>query len=165
MTWVSSPACSRCSAPGLTCLLELLQQLVARLTSLCSLALVIIPDNNFGFHVREEGFSRAIRSATTILERVNRGSLTDVRVEFKADPLAQLGARLSGASAPLEACQQLEAALLTFPNAPLLVRDPVRNRRAGRAKLWSPFIRRAFPRLDDRGLVACSFTRSTWGSV
>ena len=161
MTWVSSPACSRCSAPGLTCLLELLQQLVARLTSLCSLALVIIPDNNFGFHVREEGFSRAIRSATTILERVNRGSLTDVRVEFKADPLAQLGARLSGASAPLEACQQLEAALLTFPNAPLLVHDPVRNRRAGRAKLWSPFIRRAFPRLDDRGLVACSFTRST----
>ena len=146
------------------CLLEHLEQSITRLSCLCSMALVIIPGRNSYTDI-EDRFSRVIRSATTILERINRGCLTDVRVEFKADPLAKLGARLTGASAPLEACKQLEMALLTFPNAPVLVHDPVRNRRAGRAKFWSPIIRRAFPKLDDRGLLALNFTRSTWGSL
>ena len=88
-----------------------------------------------------------------ILAHVNRGYLTDVRVEFKADPLANLGTHISTAGTALEACKQLETALLTFSNAAVLVHDPVDNRRAGRAKFWSPIIRRAFPRLDGRGLL------------
>ena len=118
-------------------------------------------------HTRiEDRFSRTVRSATRILQRIDslRGRLNDVRVEFKADPLSKLGACLSGASAPLEACKMLEAALLTFPNSPIIVRDPVRNRRAGRAKLWSPFIRRAFPRLDARGLLTFKSTPCKCGS-
>ena len=133
-----------------------MEQLTTQLTSLSSLVLVISPGSD---HTRiEDRFSRTVRSATRIRQRVGRGRLSDVCVEFKADPLSKLGACLSGASAPLEACKALEAALLTFPNSPIVVRDPVRNRRAGRTKLWSPFIRRAFPRLDARGLLSLKFT-------
>ena len=142
----------------LMCLFEehLVKQSITHLEKLASLTFVVSPDllNYMG----TERFCKVIRFTATILERINRGCLTYVLVEFKADPLVLLGGHLvAGASAPLQACKQLEAALLTFPNALVLVRDPT-CQRANRAKLWPPIIRRAFPRLDDRGLLALKFT-------
>ena len=115
--------------------------------------------------VNDDQLSTTIHFATTILEHVNRDRLMNVRVEFKADLLAKLGARISEASASLEACKQLDEALLTFPNAAVLVRDPIYNWRAGRAKFWSPIIRRAFPRLDERGLLTLNFMPCEWKLV
>ena len=116
--------------------------------------------------VVDEGLSTTIRFATTLLEHVNRDRLMNVRVEFKANPLANLGASLSGASASSEACKQLEDALLAFPEAPVLVHEPMHKRRAGRAKLWSPIIRRAFPRVNDLGLLTLvKFTPCEWKIV
>ena len=100
-----------------------------------------------------------------ILEHVNRDRLMNVRVEFKADPLANLRGPISEASASLEACKQLETALLTFSKAAVLVHDSVYDRRAGRAKFWSPIIRRAFPMLDDRGLLTFKLTPCEWKLV
>ena len=98
--------------------------------------------------------------ATTILEHVNRDHLTDVRVEFEANPLANL--RNSTASTALGVFKQLEIALLTFPKPPVLVHDAVHDLRAGRAKFWSPFIRRAFPGLNVQGLLTLKFTPCEW---
>ena len=106
-----------------------------------------------------------IHFATKILAHVNKDYLMDVRVEFKADPLAILGTHISGAGASLEACKQLDEALLTFPKSAVLVHDPVHNRRTGRAKFWSPIIRRAFPRMDERGLLILKFTPCEWKLV
>ena len=130
-----------------------------------SLALVICLDRRLIGIEENDRFSRVICSAATILEHVNRGCLMHVRIEFQADPLAHLGARLSRASARLEACERLEEALLTFSNDSLLVRDLVRNRRLGRAKFWSPIIRRAFPKLNERGLLTLKFTPCKWELV
>ena len=140
------------AGPCLRRLLEQLEQSLTQLPPLSSLVLVISLHRN----VVDTGGPSAmmtIRFATMILKHVNRDHLTDVRVEFKADTLAVLGALLSKAGALLDACKQLDEALLTFPKAPVLVCDPMYNWRAGRAKFWSPIIRRAFPRLDERGLL------------
>ena len=134
-------------------LIEQFEQLLTQLPPLSSLVLVISLLERLIIMVNDDQFSTTIPFATTILEHVNRDHLMNVRVEFKADSLARLGARISEASALLKACKQLETALLTFSKAPLLVHDPVYYRRVGRAKFWSPIIRRAFPRLADRGLL------------
>ena len=128
---------------------RLLVELLQQLPPLSSLVLVIsgpLTDMN-------DEFAHLIRFAIMILGHINRDHLTDVRVEFTADPLANLGACISGSGTSLEACKRLDEALLTFPNAAVLVHDPMHRRRAGRTKLWSPIIHRAFPRLDDRGLL------------
>ena len=142
-------------------LVEQLEQLPTQLPPLSSLVLVISDPLT---DMKDE-FAHLIRFAITILEHIKRDHLTDVRVEFTADPLANLGACISGASPSLEACKRLDEALLTFPNVAVLVHDPMHKRRAGRAKLWSPIIRRAFPRLDERGLLTLSFTPCEWKLV
>ena len=132
-------------------LIERLEQPLTHLPPLYSLVLVIVLGRYGG--ITDNNLSTTIHFATMILEHVNRDHLMNVRVEFKADSLARLGARISEVSASLKACKQLETALLTFSKAAALVHDPVYYRRVGRAKFWSPIIRRAFPRLADRGLL------------
>ena len=133
-------------------LIDQFKQLLTQLPPLSSLVLVISLLKGLTM-VDDDQLSTTIHFATTILEHVNRDRLMHVRVGFRAYPLAKLGAPLSEASALLKACKQLETALLTFSKAPLLVHDPVCHRRAGRAKFWSLIIRRAFARLDGRGLL------------
>ena len=145
-------------------LIEQFEQLLTQLPPLSSLVLVISLLGGL-IMVNDDQLSTTIHFATTILEHVNRDRLMNVRVEFKADPLANLRAPISEASASLEACKQLETALLTFSEAPVLVHDPVDNRRAGRAKFWFLIIRRAFPRLDDRGLLTFKLTPCEWKLV
>ena len=158
--WVSS--LDALAGPSLRCLLvEQLEQLLTQLPPLSSLVLVIpgsLPDMS-------DEFAHLIRFAITILEHIKRDHLTDVRVEFTADPLANLGACISGAGASLEACKRLDEALLTFPNAVVLVHDPMHRRRAGRTKLWSPIIRGAFSGLNDQGLLILRFRPSGWTLV
>ena len=137
------------------------EQLLTQLPPLSSLVLVISLAREFGI-TKDYVKLAIICSATRILEHVNRDHLTDVRVEFKANPLAYLGTHISTAGTALEACKQLEIALLTFPKPAVLVHDAVHDRRAGRAKFWSPFIRRAFPGLDDRGLLTLKCTPCEW---
>ena len=146
-------------------LIEQFEQLLTQLPPLSSLVLVISLLGGHITMVDDDNLSTTIHFATTILEHVNRDHLMNVRVEFRAYPLAKLGAPLSEASALLKACKQLETALLTFSKAPLLVHDPVYDRRAGRAKFWSPIIRSAFSRLDERGLLTLKFTPCEWKLV
>ena len=145
-------------------LIEQFKQLLTQLLLLSSLVLVIDLLEGLTM-VDDDNLSTTIHFATTILEHVNRDHLMDIRVEFKASPLAVLGAPLSEASASLDACKQLETALLTCHNGAVLVHEPMQNRRTGRAKFWSPIIRRAFPRLDDRGLLTLKFRPCEWKSV
>ena len=145
-------------------LIEQFKQLLTQLPPLSSLVLVISLLEGLSM-VDDDNLSTTIHFATTILEHVNRDHLMNVRVEFRAYPLAKLGAPLSEASALLKACKQLETALLTFSKAPLLVHDPVYHRRAGRAKFWSPIIHRTFPKLDERGLLILKFTPCEWKLV
>ena len=104
-------------------------------------------------------FSSGIRHATRFLQQVERASLTDVRVDFGINPIAELGSLLSGSHTPLEACSLLEKALLVFPTSRILVHDGERYR-AGRAALWSPIIKRTFPMLDRLGRLNLNFTHS-----
>ena len=122
---------------------------------LSSLTLEIQPVTN-----TLDDFSGLLRTTTKILESVGRACLTDVRVEFKVDPIARFGHWLSGPEALLEACKALEDALLSFPNSCILVHDSVDHRRAGRAGFWSPIIQNAFPKLTERGLLTFNFVRS-----
>ena len=145
-------------------LIEQFEQLLTQLPPLSSLVLVISLRERL-IMVNDDQLSTTTHLATTILEHVNRDRLMHVRVEFKADPLANLRVPISEANTSLDACKQLETALLTFSNAAVLVHDPVDNRRVGRAKFWSPIIRRAFPRLDDRGLLTLKFTPCEWKLV
>ena len=139
------------------------EQLLTQLPLLSSLVLVIVLGGQF--RDIDDPLASTIHFATTILQHVNRDHLMDIRVEFKASPLAVLGAPLSEASASLDACKQLEIALLSCHNGAVLVYEPMQNRRMGRAKFWSPIIRRAFPRLDDRGLLTLKFRPCEWKSV
>ena len=131
-----------------------IEQPITWLTGLSSLSLVVVMESP-----DMDDLPGALLSATAILECVETARLKDVRVAFEVDPIASMGAPLSGASAPsLEACKQFETILLSFSNSSVVVRDPVYRRRAGRTDFWSPIIRRAFPRLDARGLLALEFT-------
>ena len=141
-------------------LLGQFKQLLTQLPPLSSLVLVISLGGQLP--VINDSLATMIRYAMTILEHVNRDHLTDVRIEFKANPLANLGAYISTAGTTLEACKQLEIALLTFPKPAVLVHDAVHDRRAGRAKFWSLFICRAFPELDVRRLLTLKFTPCEW---
>ncbi|PIL33748.1 hypothetical protein GSI_04373 [Ganoderma sinense ZZ0214-1] len=94
-----------------------------------------------------------LRGSAGILERVERSHMRDVRVEFNTDPISRLGSCLSHATTSLEACKVLEGALLTFPDPRILVSDVVGVQRAGRADFWSSVIGRAFPTLNERGLL------------
>ena len=105
--------------------------------------------------------SEILCGASSILKRVQRPRLTDVRVEFKADPIAVLGSCLSHAGPSLEACNELEEALLAFPNPRVLVHEAVHGWRAGRSRFWRPIVERAFPRLTKRALLIFKFMLST----
>ncbi len=119
--------------------------------SLASLTLVLVPP--VGTRYTTQDFSGAIRSATMILEHVERACLTDVGIGFQTGAIADLGSHLSGPDAPLEDCKLLEETLLTFPSSRILVHylNDHQFRRAGRAKFWLPIIGRAFPTLNERG--------------
>ncbi|KAI1789253.1 quinon protein alcohol dehydrogenase-like superfamily [Ganoderma leucocontextum] len=106
--------------------------------------------------------SQAIRGATKILERVERAHLRDVRVVFEVTSIGRLGFCLSPAGTSWEACRALEDALLAFPLCRILLQDSPRKRRAGRKEFWAPTIRRAFPRLSERG--ALTFPRPRVGA-
>ena len=134
-----------------------------RLSRLSSLTLMFCEwDDDERKSVQIRDFPDDIRSATRFLEHVRRTSLTEVRVEFEVDPIASLGSRLSGPEAPLEACGLLEKALLTFPNSRITVSDGKTYWRAGRPTLWSPVIRHAFPKMDEKGLLHLNFMHSRW---
>ena len=105
-----------------------------------------------------KSLSETLSGAARILKRVQNPRLTDVRVEFKADPIAVLGSCLFHAGPSLEVCNELEEALLAFPNPRVLVHEAVHGWRAGRSRFWRPIVERAFPRLTKRALLIFKFT-------
>ncbi len=124
---------------------------------LSSLTLVLLPAR-----YSSQAFSGGIRSATRILEHTDRACVTDVRVIFQMDAIADFGSRLSGPDAPLEDCKLLEETLLTFTNSRILVNQAdnyICARRVGRANFWTPIIERAFPTLNEKGKLTLNFMR------
>ncbi len=107
-------------------------------------------------HALDRAVYQAIHCATRILERIERAHLRDVRIIFQVAPIGRLGFCLSpaGTSREREACTALEDALLAFPLCCVLVLQGFRiSRRAGRVEFWAPTIKRAFPKLTERGLL------------
>ena len=131
---------------------------LVRLLGLSTLTLIIPclgifwSDHNAG-----GGILREIRCATRILEAVHGVHTQEVRVEFRPDSIASLGCCLSSGPGALEACGALEEVLLAFPFCRVLCHEPTTVHRANRAEFWWPSIKRAFPRLDERGFL--TFTR------
>ena len=142
-----------------------------------SLLVLVVPGHNIEIiNVWEdpnssESVMQRIRRATRTLELVRRAqlSMTDVRVQFKLWAVAELGCSLSPGGGPtLEACQALEASLLSFPpkvacnlrfhGAPEDGGQFYR-RRAGRPEFWSPTITSAFPKLNQRGFLTLPCSR------
>ncbi|PIL23289.1 transporter [Ganoderma sinense ZZ0214-1] len=139
-----------------------LETLVRPLSQLSSLGFVIPSggiswDDDVG-----EGFLRDIGFATRIIKTVNSVGAQAMRVDFNPDPVASLGCRLSSGPQSLDVCAALEEALLTFPRPRVLAHDAVYARRTGRVEFWSATIKRAFPRLSERGFI--SFPESHSGT-
>ncbi|KAI1782619.1 WD40-repeat-containing domain protein [Ganoderma leucocontextum] len=131
---------------------ERLAPLMSRLSQLSSLT-VVIPSAAISWE--DEGdLLRHIRFAARIVGSVKSVCAQDVRVEFKPDPIASLGCSLSSSVGSLEASRALDEALLTFPRPRIVFHDPVTMRRTGRWDFWSATIRRAFPRLSERGFLS-----------
>lgn len=124
---------------------------------LSSLTLVLRP-----LFLDAERFSTFIGIATRILKSVGRTRLSKVQVESAMFSIAELGIVLSGPDAPLEACKSLEETLLTFPASPILIREPILTRRAGRAAFWSPLIKHAFSKLNDQGRLRLDIHSKWW---
>ena len=143
---------------ALMVVLERLEKSLSQLSQLAALTLVI-PCGRLllGDHDVGSTISQDISCATKILESVSRGRLGEVWVEFEQSHLATLGRCLFWGGALLEMCNALEDALLSFPLCGIVFHHPVASQRTGRAKFWSPTVRRAFPRLDERRLL--TFTR------
>ena len=129
-----------------------LEALVSSLSQLSSLSFVI-PSGGLSWD-DDGGVLLDIHFATRIVERVNSVGVQELRVDFKPDPVASLGCRLSFGSRPLEVCAALEEALLTFPHPRVVFHDAVHARRSGRMVFWSATMRRAFPRLSERGFLS-----------
>ncbi|KAI1783249.1 WD40 repeat-like protein [Ganoderma leucocontextum] len=132
--------------------IERLAPLMSGLSQLSSLT-VVIPSMAISWE--DEGdLLRHICLAARIVESVKSVCAQDVRVEFKLDPIASLGCCLSSGGRSLEACKALEEALLTFFRPRILFHDAVTVRRTGRWDFWSATMKRAFPRLSERGFLS-----------
>ena len=107
-----------------------------------------------------KSLTQFLRGSASVLKRVDRTNLRDVHVELNANPISTLGACLSHAGTSLEACKDLEGALLAFSHPRILVCDAVGVQRVGRADFWSSVIGRAFPVLSERGLLTVKFLNS-----
>ena len=143
---------------ALMVVLERLEKSLGQLSQLAALTLVI-PCGRLLLEDQDAGsiISQDIGCATKILESVPCTRLGEVRMEFEQSHLATLGRCLFWGGAPLEMCNVLEDALLSFPLCGIVFHHPVASQRTGRAKFWSPIVRSAFPRLDERRLL--TFTR------
>ena len=125
---------------------ERLNTSMRSLSRLASLTLVAFNVNN--------RFPKLIHNCADIVESVDRICLKDVQVEFRLAYIAEVGRCVFHPGPSLETCKRLEEGLLAIPNSRILVHDrALVHTRRGRVKFWSPFIKRAFPRMNERGLL------------
>ncbi len=154
--YVSRPS-ALLSSNDLTTLIDRLEILARHLSQLSSLQLVITGE----WWRSDPDILQAICYTTRILEHVERARLSDVRVEFDLNAIANLGCCIFKDGPSLETCRSLEDALLNF-KAPgrIIARPSVRYVRAGRTQFWFPTVKRAFPRLGERGLLTLMWSKS-----
>ena len=133
------------------------EESLSRFSELSSFTIAISDINWWRDEDEDEPFSLVglIRQAARILKRVRTSSRPKaVQAQIDVHALAALGCPLSSGARTLEACHALEESLLAFPAFKFqfcwLVPD---WRRAGRAEFWSPTIKSAFPKLNQRGLL------------
>lgn len=141
--------------------LERLEGLLSGLSCLSTLTYVIL-GYNWEYregHERDVSDSdqillQDIHRATRILGRISSARLGDVQVVFEMDRIDSLARCISWNDAPLEPCKQLEGVLLTFPRCSIQFRAAKVEQRGRRAEFWRRIIKRAFPKLNGRGLLA-----------
>ena len=109
-------------------------------------------------HIRDQTLVQDIRRATKILARVSRVGLKDVQVVFEMDRIDSLARCISWNDEPLGPCRELERVLLTFPRCSVPFRATKVEHRGRRAEFWRRDIKRAFPLLNERGLLIFSPT-------
>ena len=147
---------------------ERLDEAIHQLSQLASLTLVIPCDGGimtWEHHERPGSPVQRTRWATRVLESIRGTQLKDVWVQFKLRTIASLGQALScvDSTAPVEACQALEASLLAFPQTAWNIQfhwHAASWRRAQRPEFWSPSIAGAFPKLNARGLLTLLHSKS-----
>ena len=139
----------------LTAFQERMEESLSRFSELSSFTVVISGSTWWGGQDEPYSLVGLIRQATRILKRVRTSSRPKaVQAQINVRTLTALGCPLSSGARTLEACHALEESLLAFPAFKFqfcwLVPD---WRRAGRAEFWSPTIKSAFPKLNQRGLL------------
>ena len=139
----------------LTAFQERMEESLSRFSELSSFTVVISGSTWWGGQDEPYSLVGLIRQATRILKRVRTSSRPKaVQAQIDVDTLAALGRSLSSSAYTLEACTALEESLLAFPAFKFqfcwLRPD---WRRAGRPELWSPTIKSAFPKLNQRCLL------------
>ena len=141
--------------------LERLERVLSGLSHLSSLTYVILGYNweyRDDGHIRDQTLVDDIRRATRILECISRTCLRNVRVAFEMDRIDSLARCISWSDAPLEPCKELERVLLTFPFFSVVFHATKVEHRGRRAEFWKREVKRAFPRLNERGLLVFPHT-------